>query len=132
MKRFTSTDLIFTTAERRAKELQRKRADRVAVIVSILFTLVLVLIAIFHPANGHEGLYLELGIGKNDIFDENEWIGRESTGCNFGGGFVYAFKQQYQLDFNFSHYSQCTRGEGFDNRSESALDVFYIKGRYFF
>lgn len=82
-------------------------------------------------AKAHEGFYLELGIGKNDVFGENDWIGRDSAGCNLGGGFIYAPTPRTQIDLGFSHYSQCTRGNGFDNRSEDDLDVIYLKGRFF-
>jgi hypothetical protein len=81
--------------------------------------------------SSHAGeFYLELGVGKNDIFGENDWIGRESTACMFGAGWATR-KDQWQYDFTFRHHSQCTRGEGFDSRDEDTLDSIGLFIRYY-
>ena len=78
------------------------------------------------------GFYAEIGLGKNDVFDTNHWEGRSSTGCNFSLGYEYILNPDISLIAEYSHYSQCTRGNGFDSRSEDALDNFYFKARYDF
>jgi hypothetical protein len=88
--------------------------------------------ALFMLAESCEGgeFYLELGIGKNDIFDVNDWEGRESTACMFGAGWTTR-KDQWQYDITFRHHSQCTRGEGFDSRDEDTLDSIGVFFRYY-
>lgn len=101
-----------------------------AIWISIPLALLLLVLAVF-DAKSNDGFYLQLGIGKNDVFDTNEWVGRESMGCSAGGGYVFAWPD-WEIDAGFVHYSQCTRGNGFDNRYEDALDSIYISGRYYF
>lgn len=57
-------DLVLGAAERRARELRRRRADRAAVTVSIGLTVVLVLIAIFYEAKAGEVL---IGLNYNHL-----------------------------------------------------------------
>lgn len=86
----------------------------------------------YYNAEAHEGFYIEAGVGKNDIFDKNDWEGRESAGCTFALGYVYSLNSSWYIDGRFSHFSQCTRGNGFDDRSEMTADNFYLNIRYYF
>ena len=83
-------------------------------------------------ATGCSGrFYAGAGIGKNDVFGKNHWIGRESTACSAEAGYLWR-QSDFDIDFGWAHYSQCTRGRGFDARPESSLDTVNIKGRYYF
>jgi hypothetical protein len=75
--------------------------------------------------------YVEIGVGKNDVFDVNGWEGRESTACMGGFGWMHR-KEQWAIDINYRHSSQCTRGNGFDSRDENTLDNIGVYGRYYF
>lgn len=71
--------------------------------------------------------YFEIGVGKNGI-NNPDWLGNDSTGCMFGGGYEYTYAQRHVLSVSYRHASQCTRGEGFDDRLESYNDsvgVYY-------
>ena len=92
----------------------------------------LIILLLSFSAHAHEGFYIEAGVGKNDVLNKNNWTGRESMGCSMGAGFVYAPYPYLHFDAGFIHYSQCTRGNGFDDRIEDHLDSIYISGRYYF
>ena len=78
----------------------------------------------------NEGFYVELGIGKNGIYQEN-WLGREDIGCYAGFGYAKDIGS-FTLDASYRHSSQCDRGRGYDDRDESINDSFGLYGRYYF
>ncbi len=75
--------------------------------------------------------YIEAGVGKNDIFDKEEWEGRESMACMLGAGWETR-KGPWKWELAYRHHSQCTRGNGFDSRGESQLDSAGLFVRYYF
>ena len=96
---------------------------RIGIAISLLIWL-----GIFHLFNtAQAGFYLEIGVGKNDVLNKNNWLGRESLGCFAAGGYVWRLEKGYSLDLSFTHHSQCTRGDGFDDREEQTLDAIYFK-----
>ena len=92
-----------------------------------LFIAIILLLALLHEAKA--GWYVEGGIGKNGLFS-NDWEGRDSTACMLGAGYAGSFTEHTKYDIGWAHYSQCTRGQGFDSRPEDSLDSIIIKLRY--
>ena len=95
----------------------------------IMFFLCFVLIMFADKCQAE--FYIELGVGKNDIFDKDDWEGRESTACMGGLGWITR-KNSWSMEIAYRHNSQCTRGNGFDSREESHLDSAGVFVRYYF
>lgn len=74
--------------------------------------------------------YLELGVGKNGLLQQ-EWVARDSTACMFGAGYIWQPAKRHIVDFSYRHNSQCTVGNGFDEREEDANDSVGIYYRYY-
>jgi len=98
----------------------------------ILFCLVfwIGVFVLLNKCSANEGFYLELGVGKNGLY-QDDWLGREDIGCYAGAGYVRNFGP-WALDLSYRHASQCDRGRGVDGRDESANDSLGLYGRYYF
>ena len=90
---------------------------------------ILTYILLLLPVSLSAGPYIELGVGKNGL--NQRWEGSDSMGCYFGLGYNHRW-QDYEIDAAWRHSSQCTRGDGFDEREEDSLDSIGVYGRYYF
>lgn len=77
------------------------------------------------------GPYFGIGMGKNDIFNKNDWEGREDIGCMLELGWEWNPQHGVRLELGMDHYSQCDRGVPFDDRTEDTLDGAYFKVRWY-
>ena len=89
----------------------------------------LILVLLLSGCTGR--FYAGVGVGKNGVMDYNNWEGRESTACTAEAGYAWR-RPDYDIDLGWAHYSQCTRGDMFDDREEDTLDSVTINGRYYF
>jgi hypothetical protein len=82
------------------------------------------------PLTCNAGFYAEIGLGKNGLFQD--WEGSDSVACMLGFGYTRGINQNIEIDLSYRHHSQCTRGEGFDDREEDTLDSVGVYLRYNF
>lgn len=87
------------------------------------------LFTLLNKCNAGQGFYLEIGAGKNGLFQE-EWLGRSNIGCYAGAGYVRDIGQ-WSIDLSYRHISQCDRGNGYDDKDETSNDSVGIYGRYY-
>lgn len=80
-------------------------------------------------SSAQAGFYVEAGIGKNGLA-QDYWIARDSTACMVGFGYVHRFDNYWTLDGSYRHNSQCTVGQGFDERPENVNDSVGIYIRH--
>lgn len=85
-----------------------------------------ILASLLNPVKA--GFYIEAGIGKNGL-NQDWWKGRESTACYIGAGYIWRQGDGLSVSVNWDHDSQCTRGDGFDERDEDSNDSVYFKVR---